>query len=130
MGRIYTSSLESIDLFNSMKIQNILATAIAPFLALQIQFTPSASAQSLSDCYVEIVGNTTGSRVNLRAGAGTDFRSPAYLLVGQSVNMLNNSSGKRISREDRKGSTWYYVEYEPSSTRGWIREDFLAQQCN
>ncbi len=94
-----------------MKIQNILATAIAPFLALpflalQIQFTPSASAQSLSDCYVEIVGNTTGSRVNLRAGTGTDFRSPAYLLVGQSVNMLNNSSGERISREDRKGNTF------------------------
>ena len=121
--------------FNAMKIKNILVTAIAPFLALpflalQMQFTPSASAQSLSDCYVQIVGRTTGSRVNLRDNAGTEFRSRSYLLVGQYVNMLNNDSGKRVEDQDTEGNTWYYVEYKPSGTRGWIREDFLAQQCS
>lgn len=112
-----------------MKTKNILIAAIAPFLGLFTQFTPSAAAQSLSDCDVQIVGRTTGSRVNLRSGAGTEFRSPSYLLVGQYVNMLNNSAGRRISREDSEGNTWYYVEYEPSGTRGWIREDFIAPQC-
>jgi hypothetical protein len=135
MGKIYISSIESTGLFNSMKIKNILATAIAPFLALpflalSMQFTPSASAQSRSDCYVEIVGSTTGSRVNLRDDAGTQFRSRSYLLVGQYVNMMNNDSGKRVEDQDTRGNTWYYVEYEPSGTRGWIREDFLSQQCN
>lgn len=130
MGKIYVYFLGAAELFNPMKIKNILATAIAPFLALSMQFTPSASAQSLSDCYVQIVGRTTGSRVNLRDDAGTQFRSRSYLLVGQYVNMLNNDSGKRVEDQDTEGNTWYYVEYKPSGTRGWIREDFLAQQCS
>lgn len=113
-----------------MKIKNILLAAIAPFLALSMPFTPSVSAQSLSDCYVQIVGRTTGSRVNLRDNAGTQFRSRSYLLVGQYVNMLNNDSGKRVEDQDTEGNTWYYVEYRQNGTRGWIREDFLAQQCS
>jgi hypothetical protein len=113
-----------------MKTTNILIAAIAPFLTLFTQFVPSANAQYLSDCNVRIVGRVRGTQVNLREGAGTEYRSPAYLLVGQYVNMLNNSSGNRISRQDSEGSTWYYIEYEPSGTRGWIREDFIAPQCS
>ena len=113
-----------------MKIQNIVITAIAPVLTLFTFFTPSANAQYLSDCNVRIVGRERGPRVNLRDGAGTEYSSPSYLLVGQYVNMLNNASGNRISREDSEGYTWYYVEYEPSATRGWLREDFIAPRCS
>jgi hypothetical protein len=126
MGKIYIPSLGSFDLFNSMKIKNILVTAIAPFLALSMQPTPSASAQTLSECSVEIVGSRQGSRVNLRDGAGTEFRSSSYLLVGQYAISLNGSNGRRVLREDSEGSIWYYVEYLPSDVRGWIREDFVA----
>ncbi|OYQ67346.1 hypothetical protein B9G53_01505 [Pseudanabaena sp. SR411] len=84
----------------------------------------------MSDCNVRIVGRERGTRVNLRDGAGTEYSSPSYLLVGQYVNMLNNASGNRISREDSEGYTWYYVEYEPSATRGWLREDFIAPRCS
>lgn len=113
-----------------MKIKNILITAIAPFLALPIQFTPSANAQYRSDCQVEILGRSRGSQVNLRDGAGTEYESSAYVLVGQYVNMLNNPSSRRYGRRDSQGMVWYYVEYEPSGTKGWILEDFLAQQCS
>jgi hypothetical protein len=116
-----------------MKIKNIVIGAIAPILGLtavpNIVFAQSI-AQYNSGCTVQIVGRERGSRVNLRSGAGTEFSSPSYLLVGQSVTMLDNARGQRISREDSQGSTWYFVEYEPSGTRGWIREDFIAPQCN
>jgi hypothetical protein len=113
-----------------MQIKNILVTAIAPFLALSMQFTPSASAQSLSNCNVEIIGRSRGSQVNLRDGAGTEYKRIAYVLVGQYINMLNDPSGSRYRRRDSEGMTWYYVEYEPSGTRGWIREEYISPQCS
>jgi len=120
-----------------MKIKNIVIGAIAPILGLlaaplagSAQSDTQYIAQFNSGCTVQLVGRERGSRVNLRSGAGTEFSSPSYLLVGQSVTMLDNARGQRISREDSQGSTWYFVEYEPSSTRGWIREDFIAPQCN
>jgi SH3-like domain-containing protein len=125
MGRFYISFLGALDLFNSMKIKNILVTAIAPFLALSMQFTPSASAQSLSECTVGIIGDTPGSRVNLRTGGGTEYSVSAYLLVGQSAIILNDNYDRRMIREDSEGYNWYYIEYQLNGTRGWIREDFL-----
>jgi len=113
-----------------MKSQNVIGFVIVPFLALFTQFIPSANAQYRSDCNVQIVGRSWGSQVNLREGAGTEYRSPAYLLVGQYVNMLNDYSGNRISSQDSEGYTWYYIEYEPSGTVGWLREDFIAPQCS
>jgi hypothetical protein len=113
-----------------MKLRNITIVAISALASLFAQMPVAVSAQSLSRCDVQIVGREWRSRVNLRNGAGTEFGSPGYVLVGQSVNMLNNSSGRRVSREDSQGYVWYMVEYLPSSTRGWIREDFISQQCN
>jgi uncharacterized protein YraI len=112
-----------------MKTKNILIVAIAPFLAFCTQSNLIATAQQLSNCDVRVVGKERGSRVNLRSGPGTDFGSANYVLVGQIVNMLDTSAGRRIKREDSEGLTWYFVEYEPSKVRGWIREDFVAQQC-
>ncbi|CAN1208581.1 SH3 domain-containing protein [Tumidithrix helvetica PCC 7403] len=112
-----------------MNIRALLLTAIASTATLLPQFTPIATAQERSDCYVEIVGQQQGSRVNMRTGAGTEYGSPGFILVGQVVNMLNNYSGNRISRIDSEGATWFYVEYTPSRTRGWVREDFIAPNC-
>ncbi len=113
-----------------MKTKNILIVAIAPFLTLVTHFHSAATAQQLSTCDVRVVGEERGSRVNLRTGAGSNFESTDYVLVGQYVNMLDTASGRRISRQDRQGAIWYFVEYTPSRTRGWIREDFIAQQCS
>lgn len=113
-----------------MKTKNILIVAIAPFLTLFTHFQSSATAQQLSTCDVRVVGQDIGSRVNLRTGAGSNFDSTDYVLVGQIVNMIDTSSGRRISRQDTQGNIWYFVEYTPSGTRGWIREDFIARQCS
>ncbi|MDX2255390.1 MAG: hypothetical protein NW214_07740 [Pseudanabaenaceae cyanobacterium bins.39] len=109
------------------RVFKFLSLAIAPLLTVMMQFPLSAHAQQNTNCDVQVVGKERGSRVNLRNGFGEPF---SFVLVGQSVNMLNNNSGKRLTKEDKDGYTWYFVEYLPSSTRGWIREDFLAQQCN
>ncbi len=117
-----------------MKINKILIGAIAPVLGLMAAVPSAVLAQSIaqynSGCSVQIVGRERGSRVNLRSGAGIEFSSPSYLLVGQTVVMLDNARGQRISLEDRQGYTWYFVEYVPTGTRGWIRDDFIAPQCN
>jgi hypothetical protein len=113
-----------------MKIKNILIGAIAPVLGLLVATPMAVFAQSNSGCTVQLVGRERGSRVNLRTGAGTEYSSPSYLLIGQTVEMLDNPRGGRASKEDSQGSTWYYVEYAPTGTRGWIREDFIAPQCN
>jgi uncharacterized protein YraI len=112
-----------------MKIKSLLLIAIASTTTLLSQFTEIASAQERSDCYVEIVGRRQGTQVNMRNGAGTEYGSPGFILVGQVVNMLNSYSGNRISRIDSEGATWYYVEYTPSGTRGWVREEFIAPNC-
>ena len=121
---MYISHLESTDLFKSMKIKNILVTAIVPFLALFMQLTPSASAQPVSKCVVEIVGSRQGSQVNLRLGPGSEFERTGYLLVGQFANLLIDNEGGHIKHENN-GYTWFYVQYQPSGFKGWIREDFI-----
>jgi uncharacterized protein YraI len=112
-----------------MNIKALLLTAIAPLATLLPQFTPIAVAQERSNCYAQVVGESRGSRVNLRSGAGTEYGSPSFILVGQLVNMLNTYSGDRMSRVDSEGYTWFYVEYTPSRTAGWLREDFISPNC-
>ncbi len=112
-----------------MQSRNFLIAAIAPLITLLPQLTSIATAQVRSSCNVPIVGRERGSQVNMRTGAGTGFESPGYVLVGQLVNMLNNTNGDRMSRTDNQGAVWYLVEYLPSQTRGWVREDFIGPIC-
>ncbi len=115
-----------------MQIKKTLIATIAvlaPLITLLPQFTPIATAQVLSNCSVSIVGNQRGSRVNMRSGPGTEFDSPGFILVGQVVRMLNDSNGNRIIRTDNQRMQWFLVEYIPSSTRGWVREDFIGPSC-
>jgi uncharacterized protein YraI len=103
----------------------LLSSAVA-----SATLTASALAQVRSNCVVEVVGRVRGSQVNMRSGPGTNFSAPSFVLVGQYVNMLNYRNGERVVDYDRAGSAWYFVEYEPSRTRGWIREDLLSNVCS
>jgi hypothetical protein len=118
-----------------MKIKNILIAAvstIAPLLTLLPPVTAPATAQSRSLCSANIRGQQEGSQVNMRSGPGTDFNSPAFVLVGQRVTLLTNdprdsrSPINPIIRKDNQDMNWYLVEYVPSETRGWIRADFIG----
>lgn len=123
-----------------MQIKRTLIASIAllaPLVTLLPQLTPIALAGpetvqvrgNRSNCNVRIVGSERGSRVNMRSGPGTVFASPNYVLVGQTVNMLNDMDSNRIRRTDPEGMEWFFVEYVPSNTRGWVREDFIGPSC-
>lgn len=118
-----------------MKIKPILiatVSTIAPLLTLLPPATSVATAQNRSLCSALITGREQGSRVNMRSGPGTDFDSPAFVLVGQRVTLLTNdprdsrSPINPIIRRDNQDMNWYLVEYIPSETRGWIRADFIG----
>ncbi len=111
--------------------KKLIATiaVLAPLVTLLPQLTSIATAQVRSNCSVSIVGNERGSRVNMRSGPGTEFDSPGYVLVGQTVRMLNDSNGNRIRRVDNQRMEWFFVEYIPSNTRGWVRGDFIGPSC-
>jgi len=111
-----------------MRIQLIFSAIVAVGFSILPQLTAPVSAQVRSNCNVEVVGRVRGSQVNMRTGPGAFYRADSYVLVGQYVNMLNYRNGDRVSDTDGK-FTWYMVEYIPSRTRGWIREDFLSPVC-
>lgn len=114
-----------------MKLTKILVAAIAPLITLVPQFTSIANAQSFvrGGCNAAIVGSETGSRINMRSGPGVEFDLVGYVLVGQQVNRLRYDGGAGVIERDNQGIRWSYVEYIPSQTRGWIREDFLGSRC-
>ncbi|MBE9013099.1 SH3 domain-containing protein, partial [Pseudanabaenaceae cyanobacterium LEGE 13415] len=64
-----------------------------------------------------IIGQTPGSRVNLRSAPSTTASSPSYGLVGYQVVALQQARGD-------DGRIWYFVEF-PSKATGWVREDFV-----
>jgi hypothetical protein len=127
-----------------MKLKNILIAAmstIAPLLTLLPPVTPIATAQNprpnptplfyYGDCSARVVGREPGTQVNMRSMPNTNSEILAFVLVGQNVTFLSSSSRARVhsnSRDDQDNTwySWYYVEYEPSRTRGWIRADFLS----
>jgi len=65
----------------------------------------------------QIVGQTPGSRVNLRSTPSTSASSPSYGLVGDQVVALQQARGD-------DGRIWYFVEFSSKAT-GWVREDFI-----
>ncbi len=111
-----------------MRLKFILPAILASAIPVLPQFTAPALAQVRSNCNVEVIGRVRGSQVNMRTGPGIYYRVDSYVLVGQYVNLLNYRNGDRVSDTDGQ-FTWYMVEYIPSRTRGWIREDFLSPVC-
>lgn len=65
----------------------------------------------------QIVGQTPGSRVNLRSAPSSGADSASYGLVGDQVVALQQARGD-------DGKLWYFVEF-PSKATGWVREDFI-----
>lgn len=124
-----------------MKLRNIYlaaASTIVPLLTLLPPVIPIATAQNPrlnpvpriyeSACSAQVIGRELGTQVNMRSEPSTGSSVSSYVLVGQYITFLTTSNNFRVfyNSRDNQDNTWYYVEYEPSRTRGWIREDFLS----
>ncbi|MBW4442665.1 MAG: protein kinase [Plectolyngbya sp. WJT66-NPBG17] len=65
----------------------------------------------------QLVGQASGSRVNLRSAPSTSANSPSYGLIGDQVVALQQAQGD-------DGKLWYFVQF-PSKAAGWVREDLV-----
>lgn len=97
-----------------MKIKSITSVlfAIASLgIALPVLATPAV-----------LVGQETGSRVNVRTSPSTRADVLHYGLVGDRVEVIEQKEG-------RDGYTWYCVQFSSGAT-GWIRADFVKYLAN
>lgn len=88
-------------------------TQMAATMALAVSLGVPALAYP-----ARIVGETPGSQVNVRSAPSVNAPSPSYGLVGDRVEVLNDTRGD-------DGFTWYYVRFPASGVEGWMRGDFV-----
>lgn len=121
LKRIFIASVSTIA---GLSLSPMIATATAENLRLRPIPTITRTA-----CSSPIVGQEPGSRVNMRLEPSTNSDIQSYVLVGQYVTYLYSSAHYDVlyHSRDAQDNTWYFVEYEPTQTRGWIREDFLGR---
>ncbi len=82
-----------------------------------------------SHCQATLTANEPNSRITLRSGAGSNYRSLGYGLVGDRVQVLTLSPPELDYQEDSQGRVWYRVGFPRSGAKGWIRADLLRMQC-
>jgi hypothetical protein len=88
------------------------------------QTSPSASPipapkSTTSTRTAVLIASDSNSRINLRATPSTSGNLLGYGLVGDQVQVINQTTG-----DERK--TWYLVKFPRSGAQGWIREDFVS----
>jgi hypothetical protein len=76
---------------------------------------PSSSQSSKEGI---LIAQDSKTQINVRAGAGLNFPSRHYGVVGDKVIIMNSVRG-----ED--GSTWYQIKFPISGADGWVRNDFI-----
>ena len=69
--------------------------------------------------WASLTAQQIDSRINLRAQADQSSTSRGYGLVGDSVEILNETLGS-------DGTQWYHVKFPVSEAEGWIRGDFVV----
>ncbi len=124
-----------------MKLRNISIIAMSTIASLANFFPPIipiAQAQNPrlnpvpvieeSNCGGRVIGRESGTPVNMRSMPDINSEVRGFVLVGQNITFLISSNNRPVlyNSQDRGGNTWYFVEYAPSRTRGWIRGDFLS----
>lgn len=86
------------------------------------------SVSDVSYCSTTLKAQDRQAQINIRQGAGTQFRAVHYGYPGDWVDILNYRGNPREWRraQDTQGYTWYQVGFPTSRAFGWLREDFLT----
>lgn len=59
------------------------------------------------------------AQINVRTGPGTHYNARHYGIPGDRVTILN-------AAYSNDGYRWWYLKFNSSGAKGWIREDFVA----
>jgi len=116
----------------NMKIKphSVLVLALTTLsLVANHSLISAQSSRQRSICTATLIADSPSARINLRSGAGTNYKNQGYGLVGDFVYILSNSPPEADYREDSQGYIWYRVEFPKSKAMGWIRQDFLRLKC-
>lgn len=120
-----------------MKIKTLIVAALATTttfvfsIAAQAQKNPFPGLDSY--CQATLKGRQRGGRINVREGAGTNYRVLHYGISGERVILLRekpNGDPERLAvRADKQGYNWYKVGFPKSRATGWVRSDLLEPEC-
>ncbi|MGB7443387.1 MAG: hypothetical protein WA919_20170 [Coleofasciculaceae cyanobacterium] len=106
-----------------------LATAAAITLPTTTAFAQHTFPSERSHCRATLTASNPNSRITLRSGAGTNYRSLGYGLAGDNVYVLTATPPEPDYKKDRFGYGWHRVGFPVSGAKGWIREDLLDVEC-
>ncbi len=89
-----------------------------------VGYTP---AKDGSYCTTRLTAQDKNSRINLREGPGTGYKTRHYGLKGDTVDFLRQNSDPNdwMQAKDASGKTWYQVGFPKSRAYGWVRADFV-----
>ncbi|MBN3909118.1 MAG: SH3 domain-containing protein [Nostoc sp. NMS1] len=65
-----------------------------------------------------LVAKHSEAQINVRTGAGINFKSRHYGLVGDKVTIINSVHGQ-------DSYIWYQIKFPISGADGWVRSDFI-----
>lgn len=66
----------------------------------------------------QLIAASPEAQINLRSQPSTEAEAQGYGLVGDGVQLLRQVPGT-------DGYDWYYVQFDQSGAKGWVREDFI-----
>jgi Protein of unknown function (DUF2927) len=109
-----------------MRLQHLLQNVVRYSLYCGISSTIllgggalSSYAQSANSQLVELTAADPSTQIDVRLQPSTAATAPHYGLVGDRVQVLNQTTG-------RDGFVWYYVRFSQApQAEGWVRGDFV-----
>lgn len=104
------TSLKLIPKANANPLNRAIATYNSPR-----EYNPSAKYFVQGGLFTY----SPNSRINVRTGPGTQYYARHYGLPGDRVIILNHAYSN-------DGYRWWYLKFNESGAKGWIREDFVA----
>lgn len=120
-----------------MKIKLAMAAALTSTTVVLSAIAPVFAQNPFSGedtyCQADLRADNPKARINVREGAGQNFRVRHYGVVGDRVMLLrerrNGPPEDIATRTDRQGYSWYRVGFPETRATGWVRSDFLVEEC-
>ena len=107
-----------------MKTRILLMAALTALMTGLSPIAPALS-QSRTSCELTLTARDRNAEINIREGAGLNFRIKHIGIVGDRVIILKGNSDLGLAtQKDDEGYVWYKVQFPESQAIGWVRKDF------